>query len=71
MLSSFASQIDTLQIQKKQAEAEAALSIFCSQCKYKHPRRECPLDKKPICTICDKYHDTQQRPSLPGIKAAL
>jgi len=30
MLSSFASQIDTLQIQKKQAEAKAALSIFCS-----------------------------------------
>jgi hypothetical protein len=71
MLSSFASQIDTLQIQKKQAEAEAALSIFCSKCRDKHPRRECPLDKKPICTICDKDHETQQCPSLPGIKAAL
>jgi hypothetical protein len=71
MLSSFASQMDTLQIKKKQAEAEAALSIFCSQCRDKHPRRECPLDKKPICTICDKDHDTQNCPSLPGIKAAL
>jgi hypothetical protein len=37
MLSSFASQIDTLQIKKKQAEAEPALSIFCSQCRDKHP----------------------------------
>jgi hypothetical protein len=71
MLSSFASQIDTLQIQKKQAEAKVALPIFCSQCKDKHPRRECPLDKKPICTICDKDHETQKCPSLPGIKAAL
>jgi hypothetical protein len=71
MLSSFASQIDTLQIQKKQAEEEATLSIFCSKCRDKHPRRECPLDKKPICTICDKDHETQQCPSLPGIKATL
>ena len=31
MLSSFASQIDTLQIQKKQVEAEADMSIFCSK----------------------------------------
>jgi hypothetical protein len=31
MLSSFSSQIDTLEIQKKQAEAEATLSIFCSK----------------------------------------
>ena len=37
MLSSFASKIDTLQIQKKQVEAEAALSIFCSKCRDKHP----------------------------------
>jgi hypothetical protein len=71
MLSSFASQIDTLQIQNKQAKAEAALSIFCSKCKDKNPRRECPLDKNPICTICDKYHETQQCPSLLGIKVAL
>jgi hypothetical protein len=37
MLISFASQIDTLQIQKKQAEVEADLSIFCSKCREKHP----------------------------------
>jgi hypothetical protein len=71
MLSSFASQMDTLQIKKKQAEAEATLFIFCSQCREKHPRREFPLDKKPICSICDKDHESQQCPSLPGIKAAL
>jgi hypothetical protein len=33
MLSSFASQIDTLQIMKKKDKAEAALSIFCSKCR--------------------------------------
>jgi hypothetical protein len=71
MLSSFASQMDTLQIKKKQAEAEVALSIFFPQCRDKQPKRECPLDMKPICTICDKDHDTQNCPSLPGIKAAL
>jgi len=71
MLSSFASQIDTLQVKKKQAEAEAALDIFCPKCREKHPLRECPLDKVPICTICEKDHETQQCPSLPGIKAAL
>ena len=71
MLSSFASQIDTLQVKKKQAEAEAALAIFCFKCREKHPLRECPLDKVPVCTICEKDHETQQCPSLPRIKAAL
>lgn len=52
MLSSFASQIDALQVKKKQAEEEAALSIFCSKCREKHPLRECPLDNVPVCTIC-------------------
>jgi len=70
MLSSFASQIDTL-VKKKQAEVEVALDIFCSKCRDKHPIRECPLDKVPICTICERDHETQQCPSLPGIKAAL
>ena len=71
MLSSFASQIDAMQVKKKQAEAKAALAIFCSKCREKHSLRECPLDKVPICTICENDHQTQQCPSLPGIKAAL
>jgi hypothetical protein len=71
MLRSFASQMDSLYIKKKHAEVEAALSIFYPQCRDKHPKRECPFDRKPICTICDKDHDTQNCPSLPGIKAAL
>ena len=29
------------------------------------------MDKIPICTICEKDHETQKCPSLPGIKAAL
>jgi len=60
-----------LQVQKKQAEAEVAFAIFRPKCRDKHPLRECPLDKVPICTICEKDHETQQCPSLPGIKAAL
>lgn len=71
MLSSFASQIDTLQVKKKRAKAEAALSIFCPKCRDEHPLRECPLVKVPICTLCEKDHETQQCPSLRGIKAAL
>jgi len=71
MLSSFSSQIDTLQVKKKQAEAEAALAIFCSKCTEKHPLRECPLDKVIICTICENDHKTQQCPFLLGIKVAL
>lgn len=71
MLISFDSQIDALQVKKKQAEAEAALAILCSKCRERHPLRDCPLDKVPICTICEKDHETQQCPSLPGIKAAL
>ena len=71
MLSSFASQIDTLQVKKKQAEAEAALAVFFPKCRDKHPLRECPLDKIPICTLCEKDHETKQCPSLLGIKAAL
>ena len=59
MLSSFASQIDALQVKKKQAEAEAALAIFHSKCRGKHPLRECPLDRVPICTIFEKDHETQ------------
>eukprot|EP00253_Pinus_taeda_P022524 PITA_22524 len=58
-------------VKKKQAEAEAALAIFYSKCREKHPLRECPLDKVPICTIYEKDHETQQCPSLPRIKAAL
>ena len=58
MLSSFASQIDTLQVKKKQDEAEAALAVFCPKCRDKHPLRECPLDKIPICTLCEKDHET-------------
>ena len=72
MLSSFASQIDTLQSKKKQAKAKAGLAIFCNyKCREKHPLRECPVDKVTICTICERDHETQQCPSLPGIKAAL
>ena len=60
-----------MQDKKKQAEVEAALAIFCSKWREKYPLRECPVDKVQICTICEKDHETQQCPFLPGIKAAL
>jgi hypothetical protein len=44
MINSFASQINTLQVNQKQAESDRALSIFCPKCRDKHPPRECPLN---------------------------
>jgi hypothetical protein len=52
MINSFASQIDTLQIKQKQAEAEKELSIFCPKCRDKYPKRECPLNSVQVCLIC-------------------
>ena len=63
--------IKSNQRQKKQAKEEASLAVFCPKCRDKHPLREWPLNKVPICTLCEKDHETQQCPSLPGIKAAL
>jgi hypothetical protein len=71
MINSFASQIDTLQIKQKQAEAEKALSIFCPKCRDKHPKRECPLNSVQVCLICELDHPTDKCPSLPGVKASM
>ena len=66
-----AMQLDTLRIQRKQEEAERALSIFCPRCTRKHPRNKCPLHSIEVCFICEKDHPTNQCPSLPGIKTAF
>jgi hypothetical protein len=44
MISSFTSQMDTLQVKQKQAELEQVLCIFYPKCRKKHPPRECPLN---------------------------
>jgi hypothetical protein len=71
MIKSFASQIDTLQIKQKQAEAKKALSIFCPKCRDKHPKRECPLNSVQVCLICELDHPTNKCPSLLGVKASM
>jgi hypothetical protein len=71
MINSFASQIDTLYIKQKQAEAEKALSIFCPKCKDKHLKRECPLNSVQICLICELDHPTDKCTSLLGVKASM
>lgn len=37
----------------------------------KTPIEGMPTNKVPICTICEKGHETEQCPYLPGIKVAL
>jgi hypothetical protein len=66
MLSSFASQMDTLQIKKKQAEVEATLSIFCSQCRDKHPQPGIKASLQPMDEEAEVvYLMTQRRQWQP------
>jgi hypothetical protein len=71
MINSFSSQIDTLQVKKKQEESEQALCIFYLKCRKKHPPRECPLNSVHICLICELDHATNQCPYLPGVKSSM
>ena len=68
ILSTLTTQLDVLQAKQKQAEAEQTLAIFFHRCRKKHGSRECPLDMVQVYVICTKYHDTEQCPSLPGLK---
>jgi hypothetical protein len=60
--------LDVLQAKQKKVEAEQTLAIFCHRCIKKHGPREFPLDVVWICAICTKDHDTEQCPSLFGLK---
>ena len=71
MLSTFASQIDTLQVKQKKAESETALAVFCHKCRVRHSPNDYPLNRATVCTICDLDHDTEHCPSLPSIKASM
>jgi hypothetical protein len=53
---------------RKKIEAGQTLAIFYHRCRRKHGPRDFPLDVVWVCAICTKYHDTEQFPSLPGLK---
>jgi hypothetical protein len=59
ILSTLTTQLDVLQVKKKQAEAEQSLAIFCPRCRRKHRLRECPLDVIQTYAICAKDHVTE------------
>ena len=44
MLKTLALKLDTLNIKRKQEEAEIALAIFYPRCTRRHTRNECPLN---------------------------
>ena len=59
--------MDTLNIKKK--FEDEALTIFCSQCKKKHPIKKSPLNSISVCGVCAEDHTTEDYPSLPGLKS--
>jgi hypothetical protein len=62
ILGTISSQLDTLKIKKKQEEENTTLTIFCAQCRKRHPLRECPLNNVKFCAICVDNHDTKVSP---------
>ena len=71
LLSTLSTQITTVQVKKAQAEAEAALAIFCPRCKNKHSKKECGLISVNLCNIHELAHSTNQFPEFPRLKAIL
>lgn len=68
MMQTLALQLDTMNIKRKQEEAERALAIFCLRCTKRHPRNECPLNCINNFSFCEENHSTDRCPSLPGLK---
>jgi hypothetical protein len=66
ILSTIGSQLDTLNIKKKQEEEKATMNIFFPRCRRKHSSRECPLDNISVFVLCTQDHSTKRFPSLPG-----
>jgi hypothetical protein len=67
ILSTIGSQLDTLNIKKKQEEKNAAMTIYCPRCRRKHSSRECPLDNISVCGFFIEDHSTEKFPSFPGL----
>jgi hypothetical protein len=57
------------QVKKKKEEEKVVVYIFCPRCRKKHASKECPLDNVQVCAICVEDHETENCPSLPGLKA--
>ena len=68
MLHTFASQMDTMQVKRKQEEAERSLAILCPRCTRKHPTNECPLNVIEVFLFCEEDHGTEKCLSLLGLK---
>jgi hypothetical protein len=71
ILSTLTTQLDVLQAKQKKVEAEKTLAIFHHRCRKKHGPRECPLDIVWVSAICAKDHDTEDFPSLLGLKVVF
>jgi hypothetical protein len=69
LMGTLSSQFDAFNTKKRQEEENAALAIFCPDCRKRHPKNECPLKSIQICRICAEKHATKDCPSLPGLKA--
>ena len=69
LLSTLSSQIDTLQVKKKE-EKEPILSIYCSKCRNKHPLRDCSLDSIQFCGFCLETHSVAHCPTLQAMKTS-
>jgi hypothetical protein len=67
ILSTIGSQLDTLNIKKKQEEENAAMGIYFPRCRRKHSLRECPLDNISVCGFYTEDQSTEKCPSLPGL----
>jgi hypothetical protein len=68
---SLSMKMDTIQIKKKQEEAEKGLVVYCTKCTKKHPRNECPLDLIDVFGICEENHPTNKCPSFLGLKSTF
>jgi len=68
MLQTLALKLDTMNIKRKQEEAERALAIFCPRCTRRHPRNECPLNCIEIFSVREENHSTDKYPTLLGLK---
>jgi len=67
-MQTLALKLDTMNIKRKQEEAERALAIFCPRCTGRHPKNEFPLNCIQICSGCEENHSTDKCPSLPRLK---
>jgi hypothetical protein len=69
ILHTIISQLDTMQIKRKQEEENVVLAIFCHQCRRKHPEKEYPLNVIELYGIFIENHPTNEFPSLTRLKA--